>query len=126
FDDMVQPSYFRTAGVPVIKGREFTDADSASAPLVAIINDTFAQKIWPGQDPIGKIFRTKKDGPPIQVVGLTRTGKYLFLYETPQLYAYFPLAQRYSSAANLFVYTEGAAQQLVSGARGHICQVDAS
>ncbi len=96
FANMVQPSYFRTAGVPVIKGREFTDADSASASLVAIINDTFAQKIWPGQDSIGKIFRTKKDGPPIQVVGLTRTGKYLFLYETPQLYAYFPLAQRYS------------------------------
>ena len=126
FDDMVQPSYFRTAGVPVIKGREFTDADSASAPLVAIINDTFAQKIWPGQDPIGKIFRTKKDGPPIQVVGLTRTGKYLFLYETPQLYAYFPLAQRYSSAANLFVYTEGDPQQPVSAARDQISQLDAS
>jgi predicted permease len=126
FDDMVQPSYFRTAGVPVIKGREFTDADSASAPLVAIINDTFAQEIWPGQEPIGKIFRTKKDGPPIQVVGLTRTGKYLFLYETPQLYAYFPLAQRYSSAANLFVYTEGDPQQFVSAARDQISQLDAS
>jgi predicted permease len=126
FADMVQPSYFRTAGVPVIKGREFTDADSASAPLVAIINDTFAQKIWPGQDPIGKIFRTKKDGPPIQVVGLTRTGKYLFLYETPQLYAYFSLAQRYSAGANLFVYSEGDPQQLVSAIREQISQLDAS
>jgi predicted permease len=126
FADMVQPSYFRTAGVPVIKGREFTDADSASAPLVTIINDTFAQKIWPGQDSIGKIFRTKKDGPPIQVVGLTRTGKYLFLYETPQLYAYFPLAQRYSSGANLFVYSEGDPQQLVSAVRNQISQLDAS
>jgi predicted permease len=126
FADMVQPSYFRTAGVPVIKGREFTDADSASAPLVAIINDTFAQTIWPGQDPIGKIFRTKKDGPPIQVVGLTRTGKYLFLYETPQLYAYFSLAQRYSAGANLFVYSEGDPQQLVSAIREQISQLDAS
>jgi len=126
FANMVQPSYFRTAGVPVIKGREFTDADSASAPLVAIINDTFAQKIWPGQDSIGKIFRTKKDGPPIEVVGLTRTGKYLFLYETPQLYAYFPLAQRYSAGANLFVYSEGDPQQLVSAVRDQISQLDAS
>jgi len=126
FDDMVQPSYFRTAGVPVIKGREFTDADSATAPLVAIINEAFAEKIWPGQDPIGKIFRTKKDGPPIQVVGLTRTGKYLFLYEPPQVYAYFPLAQRYSSGANLFVYSEGDPQQLVSAVRGQIRQLDAS
>jgi predicted permease len=126
FANMVQPSYFRTAGVPVIKGREFTDADSASGPLVAIINDTFAQKIWPGQDSIGKIFRTKKDGPPIEVVGLTRTGKYLFLYETPQLYAYFPLAQRYSAGANLFVYSEGDPQQLVSAVRDQISQLDAS
>jgi len=126
FANMVQPSYFRTAGVPVIKGREFTDADSASAPLVAIINDTFAQKIWPGQDSIGKIFRTKKDGPPIEVVGLTRTGKYLFLYETPQLYAYFPLAQRYSAGANLFVYSEGDPQQLVSAVREQLSQLDAS
>jgi predicted permease len=124
FNNMVQPSYFRTAGVPVIKGREFTDADSATAPLVAIINNTFAQKIWPGQDPIGKIFRTKKDGPPIQVVGLTRTGKYLFLYETPQLYVYFPITQRYSSGANLFVHTEGEPQQLVSAVRDQISQLD--
>jgi predicted permease len=126
FDNMVQPSYFRTAGVPVVKGREFTEADSAAAPLVAIINNTFAQKIWPGQDPIGKIFRTKKDGPPIQVVGLTRTGKYLFLYETPQLYVYFPIAQRYSSGANLFVHTEGEPQQLVSAVREQISQLDSS
>jgi len=125
FDDMVQPSYFRTAGVPVIKGREFTDADSATAPLVAIINEAFAQKIWPGQDPIGKIFRTKKDGAPIQVVGLTRTGKYLFLYEPPQGYVYFPLAQRYSAGANLFVYSEGDPQQLVSAVRDQISQLDA-
>ena len=125
FDDKVQPSYYRTAGVPVIRGREFTDADTASAPLVAIINDTFAKKVWPGQDPLGKVFRTKKDGPPIQVVGLTRTGKYLFLYETPQLYVYFPLAQRYASAANLFIHTDGDPQQLVSAVRDQISQLDA-
>jgi len=126
FDDMVQPSYFRTAGTPVIRGREFTDVDSAGAPKVAIINVAFAQKIWPGQDPIGKIFRTQKEGPPIQVVGLTRTGKYLFLYETPQLYVYFPLAQRYNSGANLFVYTQNDPQQMVSAVRDQISQLDAT
>lgn len=125
FDDMVQANYFRAAGTPVIQGREFTEADSALAPKVAIINDTFAKKIWPGQDPIGKTFRTEKNGPPIQVVGLTRTGKYLFLYETPQLYAYFPIAQRYNSAINLFVYTQSDPQQLVPAVRDQIRQLDA-
>jgi len=124
FDDMVQSSYFRTIGTPVVEGREFTDADTAAAPKVAIINDTFAKKIWPGQDPIGKSFRTEKNGPPIQVVGLTRTGKYLFLYETPQLYVYFPLAQRYNSGANLLVYTQSDPQQLLPAVRDQIRQLD--
>jgi predicted permease len=124
-DNGVQPSYFRTAGTPVIQGREFAEADSASATKVAIINDTFARKIWPAENPLGKIFRTKKDGPPIQVVGVTRTGKYLFLYETPQPCVYFPLAQRYASSANLFVYTEGDPQQILPVVREQIRQLDA-
>ncbi|HEY6386041.1 MAG TPA: ABC transporter permease [Candidatus Acidoferrum sp.] len=125
FDDSVQPGYFRTAGTPVIEGREFTEADNATDPHVAIINETFAKEIWPGQDPIGKVFRIKKDGPPIQVVGLTRTGKYLFLYEKPQLYAYFPMAQSYNSGVNLFVYTQDDPQRLVTAVRDQIRQLDA-
>jgi predicted permease len=126
FDDEVQPNYFRTAGTPVIQGREFTEADSAAGPKVAIVNEAFAKKIWPGENPVGKSFRTKKDGPPIQVVGVTRTGKYLFLYETPQLFVYLPLAQSYISGANLFVYTKGDPQQLVPAVRDQISQLDAS
>ena len=126
FYDLVQSDYFRTAGVPVIQGREFREADTASSPKVAIVNEAFAKKIWPGQDPVGKIFRTDKSGPPIQVVGLTRTGKYMYLYETPQLYVYFPMAQRYSSGATLFVYSVGDPGQLASSVRDQISQVDGS
>ena len=125
FDNMVQPSYFRTVGTPVIRGREFTEADSANAPKVAIVNELFATKIWPGQNPLGKSFRTDKNGPPIQVVGVTRTGKYLFLYESPQMYVYFPMAQRYNSGATLFVHSEGDPQQLVRAVRDQISQLDA-
>src|SRR5690348_12674129 len=124
WDDEVQPSYFRAAGTPVIQGREFTDADTATSPKVAIVNDTFAKKIWPGENPIGKRFRTKKDEAAVEVVGVTRTGKYLFLYEPPQLFAYFPLAQRYTSGANIFVYTEKDPQQMVTAARAEISQLD--
>ena len=100
FEDAVQPAYFRSVSVHVIKGREFTEADSATAPRVAIVNEAFANKIWPGQDPIGNTFRTEKNGPAIQVVGLTRTGRDLFLCETPQLFVYFPVAQRYVASRN--------------------------
>ena len=126
FEDAVQPGYFRSVGVHVIKGREFTEADSATAPKVAIVNETFANKIWPGQDPTGKIFRTEKDGPAIQVVGLTRTGKYTFLYETPQLFVYFPVAQRYVAAATLMVYSQDDPLRLVGPVRDQIQQLDGS
>jgi predicted permease len=46
--------YFKAAGIPVVQGRAFTSADTASAPLVAIVNRTLAERYWPGQDPIGK------------------------------------------------------------------------
>jgi predicted permease len=126
FDDMVLPNYFRTAGVPVTQGREFADTDTAAAPKVAIVNEAFAKKIWPGQDPIGKTFRTEKQGPPIQVVGLTRTGKYLFLYESPQLFVYFPVAQHYVSGATLMVYTNNDPQKLAAPVRDEISQLDST
>jgi putative ABC transport system permease protein len=46
--------YFQAAGIPVLRGRAFTEEDSADAPMVVIVNRTFAEKFWPGQDPIGK------------------------------------------------------------------------
>jgi predicted permease len=126
FEDAVQPAYFRSVGVHVTKGREFTEADSATAPRVAIVNEAFANKIWPGQDPIGNTFRTEKNGPAIQVVGLTRTGRYLFLYETPQLFAYFPLAQHYVASATLMVYSQDDPLRLVGPVRDQIQQLDGS
>jgi predicted permease len=123
-NNMVQPGYFTTVGVPLISGREFTEADSASAPPVAIVNDTFAKKIWPGQDPIGKSFRTQKNGQLIRVVGQTRTGKYSFLYEPPQMYVYFPLAQRYNPSATLMVHTQGDPTQFAEAVREQVRQLD--
>ena len=47
-------SYFRAAGIPFLRGRDFTDADRADSPLVVIVNRTLAEHYWPGQNPIGK------------------------------------------------------------------------
>jgi predicted permease len=49
--------YFRAAGIPLLRGRDFTEADRAGAPLVVIVNRTLAERYWPGQDPIGKRLR---------------------------------------------------------------------
>jgi len=126
FANYVQPEYFRTMGIPVIQGREFSKLDSAAAPRVAIVNEAFARKIFPGQDPLGKTFQTERDGPKTQIVGLTRTGKYMFLYESPQPYLYLPIAQRYQSHATLLVYTDGDPQRLLASVRDDVRQLDAT
>src|SRR5208283_1628539 len=53
----VMGSYFRAAGIPLLRGRDFTEADGADSLLVAIVNRTLAQHYWPGQDPVGKRLR---------------------------------------------------------------------
>jgi predicted permease len=50
----VNGDYFRAAGIPILRGREFRSADRADSPLVVIVNHTLAEHYWPGQDPIGK------------------------------------------------------------------------
>jgi predicted lysophospholipase L1 biosynthesis ABC-type transport system permease subunit len=64
---------------------------------VAVVNKRLADLLWPGRDPIGRRFRTAgPDGPWVEVVGVTRTGKYQFLFEDPQPFPYVPIAQEYT------------------------------
>jgi putative ABC transport system permease protein len=68
---VVCPNYFRTMGIPVLKGREFTHRDTLTSPGVIVINETMAKKFWPKQDPIGRAIRLGgSDGPRLTVVGV--------------------------------------------------------
>jgi predicted permease len=69
----ISPSYFRTLEAKLLAGRQFSDADVAAAMPVAIVNQLFANKYWPGEDPLGKrlrLFNDKTPGPWITVVGV--------------------------------------------------------
>ncbi len=68
---IVSPGYFESAGVPVLKGRDFGEGDSFDGVPVAVISATLAGRLWPGQDPIGKrVFWGGTDGKPRTVIGL--------------------------------------------------------
>ena len=54
------PGYFAVFKIPIIRGRDFTDRDSAGAPGVIIINQAMARKYWPNQDPIGQLIEISK------------------------------------------------------------------
>jgi predicted permease len=88
---IVSPGYFSTLRVPIVTGRGFADSDGAGAPRVAIVNEAFARRFWPGRDPVGRQFRT--GGAVRTVVGVAKTGKYNQLSEAPLCFFYLPYLQ---------------------------------
>ncbi len=76
----VMGSYFSAAGIPLIRGRDFTEADTSSAPLVVIVNRTLAEHYWPGQDPIGK--RLKIGVPESSTAWMTVVGEIADIKQT--------------------------------------------
>jgi predicted permease len=104
----VGTDYLRTIGTPLLRGREINANDTETSPRVAVINELMAKKLWPGQDALGKRFSTEGPrGPFIEVVGITPTGKYQYLFEEPSGYFYAPLTQNYQTQRVLQVRTVG-------------------
>jgi predicted permease len=99
----VDADYFQTMGVTLLRGREFTGQDNDSSPRVAVVNQKFADRLWPDQEALGKQFRWRSSDPPIEVVGVVRNGKYLLLGETPRPFVYVPIAQEYTAPVTLHV-----------------------
>jgi putative ABC transport system permease protein len=97
FFNFISPRYFATLRTPLLAGRSFTDGDTKTAPLVAIVNETLARKFFPNGDALGKYFRVQpepnKTAPPIQIIGLAKDAKYESLREEPHATVYFPIAQ---------------------------------
>ena len=87
----VGPDYFVTMGIPLVAGREFTRADNEKAALVAVINETMAQRYWSGRDPVGQRLQFK--GRWLQVIGIAKDSKYSSMREQPTPFFFVPLRQ---------------------------------
>jgi putative ABC transport system permease protein len=91
---VVTPDYFRTAEIPLLRGRAFTESDHAEAPAVGIINRTMAARLWPGSDPVGKTIQLFGDGGPVfTVVGVVDDIHPDRLDAEPRPTMYRPFAQ---------------------------------
>ena len=99
----VSPEYLATLDIPLIAGRGITAEDDSVHPLVAVVNKRAAEIMWPGKDPIGQHLRFERDGAPVEVVGVTRDGRYNFILEPPTPFIYLPQAQRSPGEAFLAV-----------------------
>ncbi len=88
---VVTPDYFRTMGMPLLRGRGITEADRADAPQVAVINETLANQQWPGEDPIGQ--RISFGSREIEIVGVVGDVRHFAYDRPPRPETYLAFAQ---------------------------------
>jgi predicted permease len=96
---VIGPSYFDTLRIPLLAGRDFSWIDDASAPAVAIVNETLARRFWPDRNALGQ--RMRSGDASIEVVGIAKEAKYRSFGESAQPWIYLPLAQSPSDNASL-------------------------
>ena len=91
----ITPGWFETMGIPLRSGRDFNDRDRVGSPLVAIVNEAFARRYLPGQQPIGQTLRVDSDdGPRYEIVGVVADAVYTTPRDGMLPTMYVPLAQR--------------------------------
>jgi predicted permease len=130
-DATVGLNYFSTMGIPLVAGRDFGEQDNENAPLVAIVNETFARRFFPGPNPVegalGKRFSYKSAGGPFaQIVGIARDGKYFSIGEDQRPFIYFSLLQNYESSAILLVRTSSDSKAMIGSIRNEVLKLDSN
>lgn len=102
----IDTQYFQTLEIPLLHGRDISTADTKSSIHIAVINQSMATKLWPGQDPVGHHFHFgKPESPAVEVVGVVRDGKYNSIFDDSQPYFYLPETQNYTARRVLQVRT---------------------
>ena len=126
-DDGVSVDYFRAVGVPLLKGRFFSEQDRPNSPRVAIINKTLARRFWSSEDPIGKRFRfgfQKPTDPWISVVGVVGDMHRDGLTRVPVSQAFLPLTQDPARGMDFVVRAASDPRTLAAAVRSAINSVD--
>jgi predicted permease len=107
---MVESRYFATLRIPLVAGRDFSDADRGGTTSVAIVSEATVGQFWPGQDPIGKVLilengSNTSPGRSMVVIGVAHDANYRSLGEAPHPFVYVPLQQQYSPQMMIAVRT---------------------
>lgn len=110
--NFIGPRYFRTLGMTLKLGREMTTQDAQGRPPVAVVNEAFVRRYWPGQNAVGKRLSTgsydaERTEFPIEVVGVVGDARYLSLGEPVEPRVYLPSAQAYGDERIVLARTQG-------------------
>ena len=121
---LVSPTYFKTLGIPIRAGRDFDERDSARVPHVAIINETFAKRHFPGENPLGRTLITGMAQLPSQIVGVVADVRSTGLNTPPEPDYFLPALQRPELFTNILVRTNMAPAAMAAIVRQALRQVD--
>jgi putative ABC transport system permease protein len=126
------PGYFRAIGIPLLEGRDFSDADDHLHPGVVIINETAAKRYWPDENPIGKHLtigmpkETQLYGKAVsrEIIGIVGNVKHEELKDDFQPELYIPALQLPASGMTLVVRGQASAESLINDMRSVVQSVD--
>ncbi len=123
---MATPGYFATLGLPLITGREFTDADNADAARVVVINHSLARMVWGEENPVGRnLVVDYQGGPyPYQVIGVVRDDRHNGPRSEPVPQIFIPHAQNPYLVLNVIARTTIDPLAVAQTARAHALRVD--
>jgi predicted permease len=120
----VAPGYLATMRIPLRQGRDVAAIDRPDTPSVAVVNETMARELWPGESPVGRHFSVVSTGEDLEVVGGAADAKYRTIDEEPIPYFYRPLAQHFASPAFLLVRTRVKPETLAGPVRAAIRAIE--
>jgi putative ABC transport system permease protein len=124
-EHFVSSEYFAAMGMPLLRGRTFGDQDDLEAPTAVIVNQTMADRFWPGGSPLGERIRYEQAGEEkvATVIGVVGDTKRMFLNDDDQAIAYFSQSQRPYRGNFLVVRTSGDPLAATAEVRGQIWSV---
>ena len=122
----ISPNYFRTMDI-ALRGRDFSDHDDKEQSRVAIVNETFARRFFPGRDAIGARFNNNgPDKPYWEIIGVAADGKYNSLGEDAKPAFYRPMLRDYSTNATLVARTVGDSSAVITALRNEVLRLDST
>ena len=122
---IIRPDYFRTMGASLLKGRDFTPQDNDTATQVTIVNESFAKRHWPNEDPLGKRIRVADEEILREIVGVVKALKQDQWTAEPNLEMYLPHLQSPSPRAlALVVRSNGDPLALVGAVQNQVWTID--
>jgi putative ABC transport system permease protein len=122
--EAISPQWFQTMRVALRGGREFTAGDNAEAPKVVIVNETFARRFWPNENPVGKHVIAGRGPFQAEVIGVTADVKNQGLAQDTQAQLYLAFPQLPWGDMNLMVRTMGPPRSITSAVRAQISAMD--